>query len=82
MNVDPPAVAGCISHRDHSQGYFVTSPKGRREMSAFYVTGDKKKTFCIYDVPSPEAIRKAAQRNNLPVDSITPVTVSDPYFYR
>ncbi|MEZ4770176.1 MAG: DUF4242 domain-containing protein [Caldilineales bacterium] len=47
-----------------------------------YVTGDKKKTFCIYDAPSPEAIREAARRNNLPVDSITAVTVLDPYFYQ
>lgn len=37
-----------------------------------YVTGDKKQTFCIYDAPSPESIRQAAQRNNLPVDRITP----------
>ena len=47
-----------------------------------YVTPDKKKTFCIYDAPSPEAIRIAAKRNNLPVDSITPVSVLDPYFYQ
>jgi hypothetical protein len=47
-----------------------------------YVTPDKKKTFCIYDGPSPEAIRKAAQKNNLPVDQITEVSVLDPYFYR
>lgn len=47
-----------------------------------YVTPDKKKTFCIYDAPSPEAIRKAAQRNQLPVDRITQVNVLDPYFYR
>lgn len=47
-----------------------------------YVTPDKKKSFCVYDGPSPEAIRKAAQRNNLPVDSITPVHVLDPYFYQ
>jgi hypothetical protein len=47
-----------------------------------YVTGDKKKTFCIYDAPSPEAIRKAAQRNNLPVDRITQVNVLNPYFYK
>ena len=25
-----------------------------------YVTPDKKKTFCIYDAPSPEAIRQVA----------------------
>ena len=47
-----------------------------------YVTEDHKKTFCIYDAPSPEAIRKAAKLNQLPADVITPVRVLDPYFYR
>ena len=47
-----------------------------------YVTLDKKKTFCIYDAPSPEAIRKVAQKNHLPVEKITEVSVLDPYFYR
>lgn len=46
-----------------------------------YVTSDKKKTFCIYDGPTPEAIRKVAERNGLPVDRITEVRVLDPYFY-
>jgi len=46
-----------------------------------YVTSDKKKTFCVYDGPTPEAIRRVAQRNGLPVDSITEVRVLDPYFY-
>jgi hypothetical protein len=46
-----------------------------------YVTLDKQKMFCIYDAPSPEAIRQAAQRNGLPVDQITEVRVLDPYFY-
>jgi len=47
-----------------------------------YVTEDKRKTYCIYDAPSPEAIRHAARHNNLPVDKITEVSVLDPYFYR
>ena len=47
-----------------------------------YVTEDKKKSFCIYDAPSPEAIRNAANRNSLPVDKITQVGVLDPYFYK
>jgi len=47
-----------------------------------YVTMDKKKTFCIYDAPSPEAIRKAAGKNGLPVDNIIEVSVLDPYFYK
>ena len=47
-----------------------------------YVTPDKTRTFCIYDAPTPEAIRRAAQRNALPVDRITEVRVLDPYFYK
>jgi len=46
-----------------------------------YVSDDGKKTFCTYDAPSPEAIRRTARRNNLPVDRITEVRVLDPYFY-
>ena len=40
------------------------------------------KSFCVYDAPSPEAIRSTAQKNSLPVDKITEVRVLDPYFYR
>lgn len=46
-----------------------------------YVSKDKKKTYCIYDAPSPEAIKKVADKNGLPVGKITEVTVLDPYFY-
>jgi Protein of unknown function (DUF4242) len=46
-----------------------------------YVTHDRKRTFCIYDAPSPEAIRRAAHFNNLPVLQIAEVRVLDPYFY-
>jgi hypothetical protein len=47
-----------------------------------YVSTDKTKTFCVYDAPSPEAIRRTATRNGLPVDQISEVSVLDPYFYR
>ena len=46
-----------------------------------YVTSDKKKTFCIYDAPNEAAIRASARKNELPIDTITPVSVLDPYFY-
>jgi hypothetical protein len=46
-----------------------------------FVSADKKQTFCIYDAPSPQAIRMAAQKNALPVDEITEVRVLDPYFH-
>jgi len=46
-----------------------------------YITPDRKNTFCIYDGPTPEAIRDVAQRNGMGVDRITEVSVLDPYFY-
>jgi hypothetical protein len=47
-----------------------------------YVNPERTKTFCIYDSATPEAIRKVAERNGLPVDRITQVSTLDPYFYR
>jgi len=47
-----------------------------------YVTPDRKQTFCVYDAPTPEAVRRVAERNKLPVERITEVRVLDPYFYR
>jgi Protein of unknown function (DUF4242) len=46
-----------------------------------YVTDDKRRTFCVYDAPTPEAIRTVANRNGLPVDGIHEVRVLDPYFH-
>ena len=46
-----------------------------------YVSNDRQKTFCIYDAPSPEAIRRSAKRNSLPVERITRVRILDPYFH-
>jgi hypothetical protein len=46
-----------------------------------YVSKDHTKTYCVYDGPNEDAIRKAGSRNGLPVDSVTEVTVLDPYFY-
>ena len=46
-----------------------------------YVTDDREKPFCVYDGPTPEAVRRAAKRNGLPIDSVVEVRVLDPYFY-
>jgi hypothetical protein len=46
-----------------------------------FVSADKSRMFCVYDAPTPEAIRKSAARNELPVDRIIRVTVLDPYFF-
>jgi Nickel responsive protein SCO4226-like len=39
-----------------------------------FLSADKKKTYCLYEAPSPEAIRAAARRNNIPADVIIEVS--------
>jgi hypothetical protein len=39
-----------------------------------FLSADKKKTYCLYEAPSIEAIRKAAARAGIPADVITEVT--------
>jgi hypothetical protein len=43
-----------------------------------FANADQTKTYCIYEGPNEAAVRKAAELNQLPVDSITevPVTLS------
>ena len=31
---------------------------------------DKKKTYCLYEAPNPDAIREAARKLNVPADVI------------
>ena len=38
-----------------------------------YANADKTKTFCVYEGPSEAAVRKAAELNKLPVDSVMEV---------
>ena len=39
-----------------------------------FLSGDKKKTYCLYEAPSAEAIREAARRANIPADVIIEVS--------
>jgi hypothetical protein len=39
-----------------------------------FLSADKKKTYCLYEAPSVEAIRRAAERAGIPADAITEVT--------
>lgn len=40
-----------------------------------YASADLTKTFCVYEGPSEEAIRKAAEANQIPVDYVVEVPV-------
>jgi hypothetical protein len=47
-----------------------------------YVSEDTATMFCVYEAPSPEAIRRAARHSDLPIDRIRQVRVLDPYSYQ
>jgi hypothetical protein len=38
-----------------------------------FLSADKKKTYCLYEAPDAEAIRRAAKRANLPADAVIEV---------
>jgi hypothetical protein len=74
ISADEDGARACLSVVDNNADAGVTWLHS-------YVTEDRRKTFCVYDGPSPEAIRQTASRNGLPVDTIVPVRVLDPYFH-
>jgi hypothetical protein len=39
-----------------------------------FLSGDKKKTYCLYEAPSAEAIVEAARLAGLPADIVTEVS--------
>jgi hypothetical protein len=52
----------------------INAQEGVRWLYSF-LSADKRKTYCLYEAPSPEAIRSAAARAGLPADVV--VEVSD-----
>lgn len=46
-----------------------------------YVSDDRRKTFDLYEAPNPEAIRRTAARNRLPIDGITEVRILEPFAF-
>ena len=46
-----------------------------------FLSADKKKTYCLYEAPSLEAIHKAAARAGLPADVVTEVSEVRPEMF-
>jgi hypothetical protein len=46
-----------------------------------FLSPDKRKTYCLYDAPSAEAIRVAARRLNIPADVIVEVSEVRPEMF-
>jgi len=50
----------------------INAEQGVRWLYSF-LSADKRKTYCLYEAPSPEAIRTAAVRAGLPADVVVEV---------
>jgi len=46
-----------------------------------FLSADKKKTYCLYEASSAEAIREAARRAGVPADVIVEVSEVNPAAY-
>src|SRR6476620_1011401 len=58
-----------VAGLDHEGIKAVNDDVGIRWLYSF-LSADKKKTYCLYEAPSAEAIREAARRLNITADTI------------
>jgi hypothetical protein len=48
----------------------INDEEGVRWLYSF-LSADRRKTYCLYEAPSPDAIRRAAARAGIPADAVT-----------
>jgi hypothetical protein len=57
----------------------VNSGEGVRWLFSF-LSADRRRTYCLYEAPSPEAILAAARKANVPADAVVEVDAGTPQF--
>jgi Protein of unknown function (DUF4242) len=55
----------------------INADEGVRWLFSF-LSADRRRTYCLYEAPSPEAIRTAAERAKVPADEIVEVGSASP----
>jgi hypothetical protein len=57
----------------------INGDEGVRWLFSF-LSADRRRTYCLYEAPSPEAILAAARRADVPADEIVEVGAGTPQF--
>jgi hypothetical protein len=57
----------------------INADEGVRWLFSF-LSADRRRTYCLYEAPSPDAIMAAATRAGVPVDAIVEVGAAVPQF--
>jgi hypothetical protein len=55
----------------------INAEEGVRWLFSF-LSADRRRTYCLYEAPSPDAILAAARRANVPADAIVEVGAATP----
>jgi hypothetical protein len=69
-----------ITKDDAEQVRKINDDEGVKWLFSF-LSPDKRKTYCLYEAPSAEAIRAAARRANVPADVIVEVSEIRPEMF-
>ena len=57
----------------------INGEEGVRWLFSF-LSADRRRTYCLYEAPSPEAILAAARRADVPADEIVEIDAGTPQF--
>lgn len=57
---------------DEDEIKLVNDEVGVRWILSF-LSADRRRTYCLYEAPNPEALREAAARLGIPADAVVPV---------
>ena len=57
----------------------INADEGVRWLFSF-LSADRRRTYCLYEAPSAEAIVAAARRANVPADAVVEVDAATPQF--
>jgi hypothetical protein len=57
----------------------INTDEGVRWLFSF-LSADRRRTYCLYEAPSAEAIVAAARRANVPADAVVEVDAATPQF--
>jgi hypothetical protein len=57
----------------------INADEGVRWLFSF-LSADRRRTYCLYEAPSPDAILAAARKANVPADEIVEVGALTPEF--
>jgi hypothetical protein len=62
-----------LTHDDVQLIDDINADEGVRWLFSF-LSADRRRTYCLYEAPSPEAIIAAARRANVPADAMVEVS--------